>query len=178
MVIFLTSCFLSFSWAVFKVFDNQEVVMPKKMRLLSGLSSLFFIWQLLSLYKNYPENFLILTLGVAMLSISFGLFWWAIPYAKNAKLSLAFTKASSKEILVEGPYHYVRHPFYTSYLLFWLGGVLVTQNYWLLISVTVMGWFYAKAINSEEKNLLNGDMGASYQNYMLKTGAVFPKFFV
>ena len=171
----LTSCFISFSWAVFRVFINPEKFMPIKMLCISSFSTVFFGWQLLSIYEFPAKNLILLAIGITFLSTSLSLFWRAIPHAKSANLGIAFSKTKSSEILVKGPYRYIRHPFYASYLLFWLGGVLVTQNYWLMISVATMGWFYLEAIYQEEYMLLSGEMAGIYKDYISKTGMLFPK---
>lgn len=171
----LFACFISFSWAVFKVFQKPNEKMPIKMRMLSLLSTLFFIGQLVFLFQQNAPNFAITIFGLLLLCLSFGLFWSAIPYAKSAQLGIAFAGKASPKILMEGPYKYIRHPFYSSYLLFWLGGFLVAQSGWLLISVVVMAWFYFTAIAEEEAMLLSGEMGDLYKSYRIRTGAVLPR---
>jgi len=171
----LTACFISFSWAVIAVFQKPNEKMPTKMYILGILSNLFFFGQLALLFKQNDQNLGIAIIGLLLLSLSLGLFWSAVPYAKSIQLGIAFAKKTSPKILMEGPYKFIRHPFYTSYLMFWFAAFLVIQSYCLLISVVVMAWFYFSAINEEETMLLNSEMGELYKSYRLKTGAILPR---
>lgn len=174
----LFACFISFSWAVFRIFNKPREIIPFKMSALSLLSTFFFIGQLYFVSQQTTFNLTFTIIGLILLCVSFGIFWSAIPYAKSAQLGIAFAGKKSKKILMDGPYKYIRHPFYSSYLFFWIGGSLVAQSENLLISIVVMAWFYFSAIAEEETMLLNGDFGDLYKSYMLRTGAVLPRVIV
>jgi protein-S-isoprenylcysteine O-methyltransferase Ste14 len=77
--------------------------------------------------------------------------------------------------MIEGPYRYVRHPFYLSYIAFWTAGLLVSRNMWLLIPLAVMGMFYWSAIRQEEQELSRGSLQNEYRQYKLTTGGLFPR---
>jgi len=100
------------------------------------------------------------------------LFWWTVPHAAEAQLNIAFTKVEPVNLLVTGPYAYVRHPFYASYLLYWIAGALVSS--WLWTSVFVMGSCYFVAMDQEEKGFQLSPLAVSYATYKHKTGALFP----
>ena len=75
-------------------------------------------------------------------------------------------------LLVDGPYAYVRHPFYASYLLYWVAGAFISN--WLWASVFVMGCLYFTAIRQEENRFGFSPLAASYEAYRRQTGALIP----
>lgn len=73
-----------------------------------------------------------------------------------------------------GPYKYVRHPFYVSFVITQVAAWLAFPHV-----VTVLGVVYAVVALSmtarrEESRLLASAMGAEYRSYMHKTGRLFP----
>lgn len=99
-------------------------------------------------------------------------FWWSVPQAARARLHIAFTNVTPGTLLVDGPYAYVRHPLYASYLLYWIAGAFISG--WLWASVFVMGCFYFTAMRQEEESFRISPLAASYEAYKRKTGALFP----
>ncbi len=78
------------------------------------------------------------------------------------------------EIVTWGPYAWVRHPFYTSFLLGFIGIVLVMPHWstlglviYALVSLTLTA-------SREERRLSRSELGDSYRQYMAKTGRVWP----
>src|SRR4051812_11607227 len=59
------------------------------------------------------------TCGVALELLSLVLFWQAIRASREARLLFAFDVNLPHSIVRTGPYRIVRHPFYTSYIMFW-----------------------------------------------------------
>ena len=67
-----------------------------------------------------------------------------------------------------GPYRYVRHPLYTSYLTMTLGLFLMTGNW--LVGSTMFLYFVAVAARSwKEEEMLLERLGMSYKEYMSRT---------
>lgn len=78
-------------------------------------------------------------------------------------------------LLTQGPYRYIRHPFYASYLAFWAGGVLVSSELFLLLSVVGMGLFYILAMRQEEQEFRQGSLRDAYKVYSQNTGKILPR---
>src|SRR5690242_14840909 len=70
--------------------------------------------------------------GLALQLASTWLFWSAIAAPPAARLLLAFDPGPPEGLVRHGPYRIVRHPFYTSYVLFWLGWSLAAWSVWTL----------------------------------------------
>lgn len=113
--------------------------------------------------------------GVGFFALAQVTFWWAIRSFRGNRPAFAFTEAQPLTLNEAGPYAYIRHPFYTSYILGWLGAVFATGQPWLLIAVAWMSWFYVRAAQQEERTLSNGPLGASYRLYQSRTGMFWPK---
>lgn len=103
------------------------------------------------------------------------LFWWAVGTTRGHRFPLAFTPSRPMMVLAEGPYRWVRHPFYASYLLYWIAGVCATEAWGLVASVLVMGTLYWRAAVQEETEFLQGDQAEAYRAYIGQTGRFFPK---
>ena len=59
--------------------------------------------------------------GLAICLASMWLFYAAIRASREARLKMAFDVENPHGLVTTGPYRYLRHPFYTSYLIFWVG---------------------------------------------------------
>jgi protein-S-isoprenylcysteine O-methyltransferase Ste14 len=116
--------------------------------------------------------------GCLVYLFAMAIFWWAVPHAHRARLALAFDPGCSGMLLQEGPWRFVRHPFYAAYLLYWIAGVLVTGQWLLIVSVLVVGGFYAAAIRCEEAELAARPDLPGYAAYRDRTGCLIPRLTV
>lgn len=164
------TCFGSFSWAVFRLFGVSTHT-TSRIKLLGVMGVVFSIAQIAVIALARPVYWRMVN-ALVLYVAALGLFWWAVPQAAKAQLNIAFTNAMPVVLLIDGPYAYVRHPFYASYLLYWVAGALISN--WLWASVFVMGCFYFAAIRQEEDGFRLSPLAASYEAYRRKTGALFP----
>lgn len=78
-------------------------------------------------------------------------------------------------LITSGPYHYVRHPIYTAFLLI-LGSTFLISANWMIglawISMVLLE--IASRIQFEE-SLMIEYFGDQYREYMKRTGRLFPK---
>jgi protein-S-isoprenylcysteine O-methyltransferase Ste14 len=162
-------------WAMRNHFNMQEDV-PPGTRLISALvilSAVFLAW--LTWVNTQPVTAQLV--GFAALVASYGLYWMTIRESQSAKLLSAFDERMPHGLLKTGPYKYVRHPFYTSYLLLWGGWAIATWNIWSLVPVSGMIATYWAATNDEEGKFATTPMAEEYAEYASKTGRFFPKLF-
>lgn len=114
--------------------------------------------------------------GTGLFVLSFTLFWWTIYTHRNRPLKIAFLDHIPNHLVTRGPYRFIRHPFYTSYFLFWIGGLIASSNPICLIGVIAMGRLYVRAARLEEEQFLqSADLRVEYQKYMDSTGRFLPK---
>lgn len=103
------------------------------------------------------------------------LFWWSVRAHGERPPAVAFDPGTPAALVVDGPYRYVRHPFYTSYPLAWTAGCLATANPWLLLTVVWMSGFYYAAARGEEAAILGSEHADVYRAYRKRTGMFLPK---
>jgi protein-S-isoprenylcysteine O-methyltransferase Ste14 len=105
---------------------------------------------------------------------SLALFWWALRANRRQPLSAAFLDNLPQHLMDQGPYHYIRHPFYTSYLLTWSAGVIAVGRWWLIPTLVVMLAIYWKASQAEEGKFARSSLAAAYVAYRARTGRFLP----
>lgn len=115
--------------------------------------------------------------GLALLAGSFALFWAAIKASSAAGLLGAFDVAGPSSLLQSGPYGYVRHPFYTSYIMLWWGWSIATWSIWAVVPAVATFVTYLAAARDEEQKFSRTDMADAYRAYMERTGRFFPRLF-
>jgi protein-S-isoprenylcysteine O-methyltransferase Ste14 len=78
------------------------------------------------------------------------------------------------EIVTWGPYARIRHPFYTSFLLALLAGVLVAPGPGTMAMLILGATFMSITARREERRLLASALGGGYRDYMRSTGRFVP----
>lgn len=101
---------------------------------------------------------------------------WSIQILKEYFTFEIGIRANHK-IVEKGPYHYVRHPSYTGYLLAFLGINLCFGSWWLFFGVgTCIAVFFVHRIYAEEQMLLE-HFGDAYLEYSNRTKRLIPYLF-
>jgi protein-S-isoprenylcysteine O-methyltransferase Ste14 len=112
--------------------------------------------------------------GVGSALLGFSLLQWAQhTLGKNWSDTPRMIKEQS--LITSGPYHFVRHPIYTAFLLI-LGSTLFVSANWL-VGFTWLGMTLlelASRIRFEEGLMLEY-FGNEYREYMERTGRLLPK---
>lgn len=165
--------FLSFSWAARSHFiDPGERSFG--MRLILAMSLMGVLVTLATYIYMGITAFQLLT-GLFLYVASLMLFWWSIASTRAAhRLTFAFAKDAPNFLVMTGPYRFIRHPFYTSYLLFWLSGALVTGAWWLAVLLGIMAILYWTAARAEERKFASSGLSDEYRTYTTRTGMFLP----
>jgi protein-S-isoprenylcysteine O-methyltransferase Ste14 len=80
-----------------------------------------------------------------------------------------------QSIVTYGAYKYIRHPFYSSFLLAYLGVSLACPHP-VTILCTIYSWIALNLTARREENRLSASaFGEEYKAYMKRTGRFFPK---
>jgi protein-S-isoprenylcysteine O-methyltransferase Ste14 len=87
----------------------------------------------------------------------------------------AFSDDTPQFLLRHGPYRYVRHPFYASYLLFWVGTAVTTAGWLPWLVPFGMLLLYARAATGEEQKFARSDLAQAYETYRQNTGMFLPR---
>ncbi|WP_243367854.1 methyltransferase family protein [Microvirga solisilvae] len=165
--------FVSFAWAARSHFvDTQERSLG--MRLVFAITPLGTLLTVAT-YAYYPVGLAQCAVALCLYAGSLALFWWAIRSTQAShRLSVVFSTDSPEFLVTGGPYRYIRHPFYTSYLLFWSAGVAATGALWLAALMAVMGALYWSAAKAEERKFSHSELADSYAAYSARTRMFIP----
>ena len=77
-------------------------------------------------------------------------------------------------LVQHGPYHWIRHPLYTSAALLVVALSLICANWFLLVTGLVLLSVLVMRTRIEEENLVSR-FGDSYRQYMARTGRFVPR---
>ncbi|MDT8427332.1 MAG: isoprenylcysteine carboxylmethyltransferase family protein [Pseudomonadales bacterium] len=130
---------------------------------------------LLTLYLFFvtPESAWVrIALVTVLYLLSLVIFWWAIMTAKS--LDFAFSERVGS-IVTTGPFRIVRHPFYISYILVWLGSSLLFNSPILWITLFYLMTFYTLSAKKEEKVILKSVYSKEYEQYIQAVGMFLPR---
>jgi protein-S-isoprenylcysteine O-methyltransferase Ste14 len=164
-------CFAAFVWGVKNHFRSTGA-MPAGMQLTSALSAALFAAFLWHLHDG-ASNLLIPAL--ALFTASLGVFASAIIASRNTPPTLAYDSDRPSFLLIQGPYRYVRHPFYLAYVLFWFGTAIATHSLAGWLAPAIMTALYLDAATREEKKFANSDLAAAYAEYRTRAGLFWPR---
>jgi protein-S-isoprenylcysteine O-methyltransferase Ste14 len=103
------------------------------------------------------------------------LFGLAVLTTRRKRPALAFAGNRPDHVFSSGPYSYIRHPFYTSYLLFWLGCTVATWSLVSLILFLALAAIYTTAALGEERGFSHSALHGEYEEYRKRTGFFWPK---
>jgi len=161
-----------FTWALRAHFSSKKV--PAGTVLISvTVVTTTLIYLLLVWWETQPwiasVSGVIIQLGAAWL------FWSAISASREARLRLAFDEENPDSIVSTGPYRYVRHPFYTSYLIFWIGFAVAAWHMWVFPFLFVLTVIYVVAALGEQKKFANSGLAEAYADYCRRTGFFWPR---
>jgi protein-S-isoprenylcysteine O-methyltransferase Ste14 len=144
------------------------------MRFISACGSVFAVVHLAAILLTPAITPLRAVCGALLYLSALALFWWAISANASRPLSAAFSPDPPAHLMDEGPYRFIRHPFYCSYLLTWTAGVVATAQLWLLPTLAVMLVIYVRAATIEEQKFTDSPLAETYENYRTRTGRFLP----
>jgi len=103
-----------------------------------------------------------------------GVYWVMSNISEN--ISDTILTHQDHELVMEGPYRWIRHPLYTVGFLFLTGATLITASWYIgLFFFALFLFIRFMVIPCEEEQLLN-KFGEAYQSYQNSTGCLMPRF--
>lgn len=112
-------------------------------------------------------------IGVGVIAIACGLLVWTFRCLGNNLTDTVVTR-QEHTLVIQGPYRWVRHPFYDSAALLAVGASLTAANWFLFVTGVVLFCLFVIRTRTEEENLL-ARFGNSYRAYMERTGRFLPR---
>ena len=165
---------LCFAWARRGFFVGAErSSRSRKLLSLSGtLLGLVVILRLLLHGGNSDVSLSIL--GISTVIVSVLIFYWAMSSYGSVRPGIAFSPGVRGSINTSGPYKFVRHPFYLSYIIYWIGVVLIIPEFLIFCGVVFMISLYYYAARKEECLILKTNLSEAYTEYKKNTGMFLP----
>jgi protein-S-isoprenylcysteine O-methyltransferase Ste14 len=124
---------------------------------------------------SYHLHSLRFPLGLVFILAFILLTAWAVFVMRRSKLRLGPRADAKATLVTTGPYHYIRHPMYTSLFLLALGCLIAGFNLIRLIAFCILIVALFFKIRIEEKNLL--ESLPDYKQYAQKTKRFIPFLF-
>ena len=171
--VLLVACLYS-SWWGMRRFFIRPTGLNGRMKLIAGSATIFGVLHLFAILYSSSLSAERSLVGSFLYLASGALFWWAIRTSSRHPLSAAFSPDLPVHIVRNGPYRWVRHPLYTSYIVMWLAGWVVAAYWWLIPTVLMMVVIYFMASSAEEEKFLRTPLAEAYQQYRLHTGRFLP----
>jgi protein-S-isoprenylcysteine O-methyltransferase Ste14 len=174
LAVLLLACLGSFTWAMRSFFVKPErMTTGLRVTLLAGF--VFAFTHFFVIFHTQHFQPLAFAFGVLLYLLSLAIFWWTIASHRSKPLAACFSEDEQLHLVQHGPYRFVRHPFYCSYLLAWLAGGVATLSVFLFLTFVAMFILYLVAAVSEEKKFATSSLANQYADYCCATGRFFPK---
>ena len=125
-------------------------------------------------WATFPAPDWLRWFGAALTAAMAPLIYWLFSTI-GSNISPSHTTRQGHQLIMSGPYRYIRHPLYTFGTIAWAGLGLLTALWWLLVGLVGVFVFIAYRTPKEEAYLL-AEFGDAYRDYMARTGRYFPRF--
>jgi protein-S-isoprenylcysteine O-methyltransferase Ste14 len=127
----------------------------------------------LSLFRFSFRNFFSFLIPGSVLTLIglFGAVWARIHLGRN--WSGYATYKEDQTLVTTGPYHFVRHPIYTSMILMSIGTILYYGSLFVSIFLIILAVNFILRIRKEEEIMIKL-FGEKYTDYMKRTKRLIP----
>jgi len=113
-----------------------------------------------------------LAAGVGLATLPF--VYWVFSSIGN-NISPTQTTRENHQLITHGPYHWVRHPLYTTGFVLVVALALLTTLWWLLVAMVLPLTILLLRTSREETRLIE-TFGDDYRDYMKRTGRFLPRW--
>ena len=114
--------------------------------------------------------------GCLGLAGALGLFAWARLATQGRFFSYIASTDTPKFICTDGPYRWIRHPFYASYLLTLVSTAVLFPSLVTIIGTAVAILGFNRSAKFEEDKFEDSPLASEYRAYMTRTGRFLPGF--
>jgi protein-S-isoprenylcysteine O-methyltransferase Ste14 len=172
IVIAWLSAVLSFSWGVLFYFRRSAQLTPRagRVAILGAVCSLVHATAIATTAGPPAAR----AAGLVLIALATLLFWLAVRACGAMRLTTIFETDVPHRLIGHGPFRYVRHPFYASYTLFWIGGALASGSWLALAAAGLMVVIYVVAARGEERKFAVSALAGEYDAYRRTAGLMWP----
>jgi protein-S-isoprenylcysteine O-methyltransferase Ste14 len=155
--------FASFGWGVLRFFTKPSGL-TRRAAVVAVLGLCFSVWNLLGTWV-WPAGTPALLAAAGLYVAAAALFWSAARACPATGLTAIYETDAPRTLVRGGPYRFVRHPFYTSYTLYWIGGAVGSASWVSAAAVIVMAAIYTHAARGEERKFAASTLARDYDDY-------------
>jgi protein-S-isoprenylcysteine O-methyltransferase Ste14 len=164
---------LAFIWARFVVFRVEDRA-PAGAQLVQFSAVFGILFDAVLIASRGGPHFAFDPLAIAAGAVSGLIFIWAVRTVGLQRLTAVFSKDAPDELIVSGPFRFVRNPFYLSYMMVYLQALVASRSWWAALPLAGMGWLYYRAALVEENKFLSSHLASEYRLYAARTGRFVP----
>ena len=170
------TCVVCFALTVVVIFKRHDPVDPKRYLIIKYLNPV--AWALYFYQLHQIPEFGGWEAGtLACHALALCIFVWAYLSMRKKRFTLIFSSDVPEEIVQSGIYRFVRHPYYTSYIIFYLGCILLARTWYVALPQVLLILTYVYAALGEESKITRSVRADLYRQYMARTGRFFPRLF-
>jgi protein-S-isoprenylcysteine O-methyltransferase Ste14 len=111
-----------------------------------------------------------------MLVASLALYEWARHTIWGRRFGIALGDHVPESLCDDGPYRYIRHPIYLSYVLAFLAVLIALPHWTTALSLLVNLGVFVTVARSDERVIAGSALAADYVAYRERTGMFLPRF--
>lgn len=154
---------------------ERPIARPRWVRVVHGVTRWLSVLHAVVVVATPPRSDAWAAAGVACYSVAVALFLSAIEAARRTRLQRAFVDDPLPDRLIrEGPFRWVRHPFYVGYVLGAVAGPLAVDSLALVVLAAAMVVLTVYAAVREERVWLASARADEYRRYRRQTGMFLP----
>lgn len=166
---------VSVRWFAVKRKVSEPLVSLERCGLLLGMLLVFFPKTHLSfLAARFSNSRVAATVGLCVVIAGLAFATWARDVLGKNWSAGAVIRVHH-ELVMAGPYAYVRHPLYTGLIVALAGTTLVSGECGALLGWVLLTSVFRMKARREER-LLEGEFGSGYAEYCRRTGRLLPRF--
>lgn len=115
-------------------------------------------------------------LAAVVIALALALYEWARHTIWGRRFGLGWGDHVPEAVCESGPYRFVRHPIYLSYMLAF-GAVLIALPHWIsALQFAINVTLFAYAAVTDERTLAGSALAADYARYRERAGMFWPRF--
>ena len=168
---------VSFFFVAVPSYLERRTDRPLWVRGVHGASLLLALAHLAGAFFLAPRSENFAAAGIVMYTVSVALFLSAMESARGTRLQRAFVdQPLPNRLITDGPYRWVRHPFYLGYIIGALAPAVAIDSTWMgLIAVLMIAIVIVAAVR-EESVWVSSSRAQEYRSYQKRAGMFFPRF--
>jgi protein-S-isoprenylcysteine O-methyltransferase Ste14 len=113
-------------------------------------------------------------IALGLTGASLCLYKWARLTIRGRRFAVIFGDNVPDAVCDSGPYAYIRHPFYASYVIGFTAALVAFPNVFVALGWLIATWFFVHGARHDEKAIRNSPLASAYADYRRRTGMFFP----